>query len=219
MPKVYNEDGEEVKDVVTKEEHETQLAAAAAKALKDATDAGVVFTKDAVQKEKDAVAKLQADLTKAQEDLAKLGEKDVNFKNLREAKEAAESKVKELTDTLNKKIGEIEHKIDTRDLDGAIRGLADDDAEMEKKIRYHFQRLSKADDTAEQRAKNLEDAATLAVGKRRQVNLINGMIAFSSDGSHKIQDGADSSPLSDNVKQLGARLGLSDKDMNKYGKK
>src|SRR5438105_3456954 len=104
MPTKVEINGEE-KEVFTQEELDAQKNEALEQYKKDNPDKSGELTK------------LQEDLKKSQEDLAKANDKDTNFKNLREAKDALEKKVEDLTKSFDDKISNVKKEV----LEGVIK--------------------------------------------------------------------------------------------------
>lgn len=207
------------------------------KTISDSTGEDVeVYTKEELQIQKDAVLeefknanpdktnelnKLQEDLKKANEDLDKAKNKDTNFANLREAKEALENKVKELNESIDSKVGSAKKEI----MDGVVKEhysdiinkLAGDDKELLAKIEFQYKRLGDAAGTKAEIEKKLNDAYVLATG-----NMAGGIgqRPFSSGGSAPLKiDRNNNPPLNseemDLAKKLAAAGGikLEDKDL------
>ena len=99
---------------------------------------------------KTAVAAKEAELTKLQEELKGLTDKDHNFAQLRKQKEDVEAKLAEITKNTDTKIKEVESKIVNKELENAIKDRAAGDAEMEKKIKFHFDHLNYPSGTPEE---------------------------------------------------------------------
>ena len=143
-----------------------------------------------------------------------------NAGNLRKERDEANAKVKELSEKIDKELKDLSQKIDSKEFESSIKALSGGDPEVEKKIKYHMGRLSQSGDNPEQQQKNLEDAVTLATGRRMAPSAFNGILsAAGGDPSHKINDPEAGGPLKPELVGLAKNLGLSDKDINKYGKK
>ena len=217
---LYDEDGNKVEGVVTKEDHEKQLADAATLALANAQKEGKVVSKDELDKIAGEKTKLEEDLKAAQEALDKGSDKDKNFAELRKQKEQAEKDLKEYKDSISKELGEIKNQLGSSEMNTAIAQLADGDVEMEKKIKFHLARIVRSEDTAEERKQKLVDAATLARGSRPAPNLMAGIIGSASGVDKDNMGGfAQSGDISPEAKALASKFGLSDKDIAKFGKK
>ena len=151
MPvKTFNDAGDEI-EAFTAEELEAQKIAAVEEAKK-ATD--------------EELAKAKEELAKAQEDLQKLGDKDLNFANLRQQKEAAEKRADDALKAVDEKLETVKKEI----LDGVtqdhksetLKTLSGDDDELKKKIEFHYGRLGDPATTKEEVTKKLTDAYYLA---------------------------------------------------------
>lgn len=220
MPKVFDENGNEVKDVITKEDHEKQLADASAKAIADAQAAGTVVSKEEVEKIKQGQTKLEADLKKANEALEAADGKDKNFEALRKAKDAAETKLKEFETGVGAKLADIEKRLSGTGVDEAIATLSEGDEEMAKKIKFHFDRISKSEDTDADRKQKLVDATTLAKGSRPSPSLLTGILGSNSGYSpNDMKDKDGENVIKPELAGMAKKFGISDKDVAKFGSK
>ena len=160
--RIINENGDEV-EVFTAEEVEATKAEAKAEA-----------------------DKIQAEFAKAQEDLKKYQEKDLNFADLRQQKQAAEDKVANLSKEVDEKIGAAKKEI----LEGVLvdhykdtlKTLAGEDADLQKKVEYHYKRLADAAATKEEVSKKLTDAYFLAT-KQEDGGALNSAVVSSGFAS------------------------------------
>lgn len=147
MPKIIQDESGEDIEVFTAEELEAQKTAA-------------------LEEFKTKNPDKTDELTKAQEELEKLKGKDMNFSNLREQKEAAEKKVQEILAGVDEKVGAVKKEI----LEGVmkdhysetLKGLAGEDAELQKQIEAQYNRLTDPAATKEEVSKKLRDAWVLA---------------------------------------------------------
>ena len=158
------------------------------------------------------------ELTKAQEELAKFKEKDLNFGNLRTQKEEAERKVQEILKGVDEKIGTVKKEVLEDVLqdhyNDTIKTLAGGDAELQKKIEFHYKRLTDAATTKEEATKKLTDAFVLAT-KSDDPGALNASV-ISSGGVHR-PNIKQTSPVTPELKGVGAKLGLTEEDWKKYG--
>lgn len=166
------------------------------------------------------IAELQTELAKKNEELKKFEDKDLNFKTLREAKEKAEKERDELTKSIDEKLKDVETRITekfTGDyLDDKIKDLSGGDAELEKKIRFHYDRIKDIATTKEEISKKLADAVAI-VSQSTGNRVLNGRI-ISSAGVGPIKPKF-SGDLKPEVKELAHKLGISDADIQKHGNK
>lgn len=152
--------------------------------LKDDGSEVEVFTADEIEAQRSAaieeykvanpdktveVTGLQETLKTALEDLDKLKGKDLNFNNLRTAKEKAEADVKALKEEIDLKIGaakkEILEGVMVDHYNDTVKALAGDDVELKKKIEFQYKRLVDSASTKEEVTKKLTDAWVLASKK------------------------------------------------------
>ena len=202
METITKEDGTQI-EVLTAEEIEAQRQAA---------------INEAVEKYKAENPDKSEELTKAQDELKKFQEKDLNFGNLRTQKEAAEKKVEEILKGVDDKIGAVKKEV----LEGVlqdhyndtIKTLAGGDAELQKKIEFHYKRLTDSASTKEEATKKLTDAFVLAT-KSDDPGALNASV-ISSGGVHR-PNIKQSSPVTPELKGVGSKLGLTEEDWTKYG--
>lgn len=176
-----------------------------------------VFTEEDVKALED---KKNQELAAAQAELAKFKDKDLNFSNLREQKEAAEKKVEALLKETDEKINSVKREIFEGVLkdhyENVINDLAGGDPEVRKKVEYHFKRLNDTATTKAEIEKKLRDAAALAEPARA-----SGLSqAFASGGSGPIKAraiGVFTEEQKEFAKKFAAAGGvqLSDDDLKK----
>lgn len=153
------------------------------------------------------------ELIAAQEELDKLKGKDLNFDNLRKAKETAEKKVEDILKGVDEKISTVKKEV----MEGVMKDhyndtlkvLAGDDPEALKKIEYHYKRLGDVASTKEEITNKLKDAYVLAT--KQDDGGVNASV-FSSGGVGRLKINNTSQKFSAEEKELGAKFGLSDKD-------
>lgn len=209
MPKTMSDSTGADIEVFTKEELDVQNQ----KAIEDFKAANPDKTPE--------LTKLQEDLKKATDDLEKAKNKDMNFSNLREAKEALETKVKELNESIDSKVGNAKKEI----LDGVVKEhysdtlakLAGGDKELLAKIEFQYKRLGDSVGTKAEIEKKLNDAYVLATGNSPTGI---GQRPFSSGGTSPLKvDRNNNTPLSAEEVELGKKLAaaggikLEDKDL------
>lgn len=217
---LFDKDGNKIEGVVTKEEHEKQVNDAATLALANAQKEGKVVPKADLDKMTADIAKLKADLDKSTKDLEAASNKDQNFAELRKAKDAAEAKLKEFETGIGAKIADIEKQLPGNNVDESIKTLAEGDSEVAKKIKFHFDRISKPEDTVEEKRLKLIDATTLARGKAPTPNLISGVLGRSGGFSKEdMKDQEGTSTIKPELAGLAKSMGISDKDAARYGTK
>ena len=200
---IKNEAGEDV-EVFTAEEIEQHK-----------TDAVEAFKAENPDKTGE-LAELQEKMREAEEKLAKVGDKDYNFKALEKAKNDAESKLSEFTKSVDEKMTSLErrvlegvmqdHKNDT------LKALSGGDAELEKKIEFHYKRLGDVAGTKNEITQKLKDAWVLATKKEDEGI---GANIYGSGNVGRVNINSQTPKFSAEEKELGAKLGLTDKDFEK----
>ena len=164
MPKIIqDEQGNEV-EVYTVEELEAQRQQA------------VEEFKSSNPDKSGEMESLQEQLQKAQEELGEFRTKDLNFSSLRTQQKIAESKVERLVKEMNEKIEEAKQGAKREVLETVMKGhyedslntLAGNDAELQKKIEFHYKRLQDVAGTKEEITKKLTDAWLLATRSEEQ---------------------------------------------------
>lgn len=158
------------------------------------------------------LAELQTKLQEAEEKLAKAGDKDKNFDSLRKAKETAEKKVEDILKGVDEKINTVKKEV----MEGVmkdhyndtLKAFAGEDAEVQKKIEYHFKRLGDVASTKEEITNKLKDAYLLATGK--EDNGVNASV-FSSGGVGRLNIKSDKKFSSEEI-AMGEKFGLTPKD-------
>lgn len=195
MQKIKGEDGKEY-DVHTQEEI-------------DALVTGKTAEKD---------QKL-ASLTKELDDLKK-DPANKDWSGVRNQVEKLEGQIKTITterDSDRIKYADEIRGVRTGLLSGAIEsmtnGLAGGDAEVAKKIKFHYERIGGEVNSEQEAAAKLQDAFLLATGKQSP-NPLN--VARGSGGGQPPVP-----PAQQNVQvvELGKKFGISDDDVKKYGPK
>lgn len=135
----------------------------------------------------DELNALQEELKSKQESLDKANSKDLNFANLRKAKEEAEKKVGDILKGVDEKISTIKKEV----MEGVmkdhysetLKALAGEDDEIRKKIEYHYKRLADTAATKEEVSGKLRDAYLLAT--KQDITGSMNQSAFSSSGAGK----------------------------------
>lgn len=190
---ITNEDGTE-EEVFTAEELETQK-----------TEALEAFKAENPDKTEE--------LTALQEKLKGFEDKDLNFANIRKAKEEAEKKVEEIMKGVDEKIQTVRKEV----LEGVmadhksstLEALVGDDEELKKKVELEYGRLSDVASTKDQLTKKLKDAYILATAK--EPDGVNQNI-YGSGGVGRLKINSTSPKFSAEEQELGAKFGLKTED-------
>ena len=201
MPqKIKLESGEEV-DVFTKAEVDEQVAKE---------------KENLVSKEE--LNALKAELETKEAELAGLANKDMNFRNLKDAQKKSEQErddlKKQLEEKINKNKEEVLTAITKSHYDAKIDELASGDIELKKKIEYHYKRIQDVASTKDEVAKKLEDASLLA-GRGKTLGVLNSRVISSANPGRPFTrtQGKDFSP---GLMNVASKLGITNKDLEKH---
>lgn len=168
---------------------------------------------------------LQEELKAANEKAEKLVNKDMNFSNLRQQKEDAEKKAKDLAKEIDEKIAGVKKEV----LEGVmqdhyadtVKALVGDDVELKKKLEFQYKRLGDAASTKEEVTKKLTDAYFLAT-KTEGVNALNSTV-LSSGGVSKLNINKSNTKMSPDEEALLNKMAqaggmkITKEDIAKYG--
>lgn len=200
MPQTIQNDAGEDVEVFTAEELEAQKTAA-------------------LEEYKTANPDKAEEMAKLQEELAKFKAKDLNFGNLRDQKEGVEKKLADLLAGVDEKIvtakKEILEGVLKDHFNETLKSLAGEDAELQKKIELHYNRLTDSAVTKQEVASKLRDAWVLAT-KQDDPGALSTAVISSGDVS-KLPYKSGDKKLSPEEKELGAKFGITAEDLNKYG--
>jgi len=161
------------------------------------------------------ITKLQSDLEAATKDLEKYKNKDMNFGNLRQIKEDLETKVNDLTKEIDSKVtaGIQQHSVEQ-----SIKMRAGGDAELEKKIKFEFEKTLSGvqPKTPEELNKKIQDACMLATGATSKVDISGGVLGSGGATMPRVKK-ENAGNLKPEVVDLGKRrFGLSEEDIKKH---
>lgn len=162
----------------------------------------------------DEITALQEELAKKEDLLAKASDADKNFAALRKGKEDAEKKLIDFTKDVDTKLSKMKMEV----LEGVmqdhkndmLKALSGGDAEVKKKIEYHYKRLGDVAATKEEITNKLKDAYVLAT--KQEAGDISGVV-LGSGGVGRLNIKSNSPEFSPEEKELGARFGLTDEDL------
>ncbi len=216
MPEKIERDGQEM-TVYSEEELEEAKNTAI-----EENDQGRVQEIDTLKSELDQKTR---DLEKAAEDLKKAGNKGQNIDNLRDVNDKLTNDIKDLTGKLGDVINKVK-VIDDTTLATEMDKLSGGDAELNKKIKVHFEKTLesvKATNLDEIRAK-MQQAYLLATGSQVQQGNIRtapggGAPRFNISGG-----GNGKTPIKPELKEMMKKnvkingISLTDEDFEKYDK-
>lgn len=166
----------------------------------------------------DELTALQDELREKEEELAKSKDKDQNFAGLRKAKEEAEKKLTDFTKDIDTKISNVKKEVmegvlkDT--YNDNLKALAGEDAELSKKIEYHYKRLGDTASTKDEISNKMRDAYLLAT-KPEGYDALNSSV-LSTGGVGRLNIQPKGQKLSAEEKVLAGKFGISDADLKKY---
>lgn len=199
------------------------------KILNDAGEEIDVYTAEEVQQQKDEAVQAEADKrTELEAELTKLKEKDLNFETLRASKKAAEEKVTDAEKKAQEAMKSVDEKLEATKkeiLEGVnvdhykdtIKSLSGGDAEVEKKIEFHYKRLTDPASTKSEVTKKLTDAYYLATrteagGALNSAVISSGGAVRPTFQANKEKLSADEQALLQKLAQAG-NMKLTDEDL------
>ena len=185
---------------------------------KDGVEIDMFTAEEVAERETAAAAAIKVELDNTNAKLAtvnleleKLNSKDHNFSSLRAQKDELEKKLDDMNNGINVKIEEIKKAPLLKYESDVLINLSSGDEELKKKIKFHYDRLSDKADNEESVSKKMNDAYLLAVGSHPRVDAIGMAIPAGGSGAHSPV--VRNSQLSQDLKELGKKFGLTDEDM------
>jgi len=158
----------------------------------------------------------------AEEALVKLQNKDLNFKKLRDMSDAEKEKFS---------VAELEHKGELEKLQEQITGLKDtshtnifdkqiktlvgEDEKLKLKVEEEYKTIQLPSDTEAQVSEKLKRAYIMATGNSPSVDPYTSTAGSLGGVPPKLES---KSNMSDDVKELGKRMGLTDEDLGNKSK-
>ena len=211
------QDGKEVEQEVFSAEEVTQREAAALDQWKkDHPD------------QTEAMKKMEGDLALAKAALEGGGDdKSQNFSALRATVTRLEKAISDGSAAAIAEATKIRTEMGETALQAAVRGLAGEDAELAKKVQFHFKETLKAvaGNSPEEFTKKIQQAYLLAAGQEARPDVMNGGIYGSGGAGPGGSAGGGQgggrklAPMKPEVIDMGKRFfGLSDEDIKKYDK-
>jgi len=218
MPELYNKDGDLVEGALTAEE--------VAEKIKEAEEAGGGGDDTATEELKTRVEELKTKLEDKEKEITELANEDdktKNLVNLRKKTEELEGEKKSLEDRLTgleTKLTEglegVDKKITENSFNEAVKKLAGDDTELTKKIVFHYNSFKGVPKDAGEMATRLSSSYTLATGSQPKNPLSGG--ALGGGGAAPNLRPPIGKP-SEELKEVGKKLGVTDADWAKHGNK
>jgi hypothetical protein len=188
---------------------------------KDGNPVDGVLSADDVQSIQDSKAELEAKLEANKQELEKLSDKDRNFEALRSLNAEQKAKVESLQSKISQSEAdelarqqEIKATEKSRMVDSVLREVAGSDEELQKKAKYHFDRMKDSElaTTKEEVEKSMKDALILARGGQSTPSI--NQVVSSSGAPVSTPQTKEYTP---ELKNAGSSFGLSAEDFEKYG--
>lgn len=216
MGKFINSEGEEV-EAFTQDEIQEKI--------EQAKEEGKEELAEELETLKGTAAEKDKKIEELTGQLGGISDKDKNFGALRTAKEKAEQerdaankKIEELTGTVDKKIGDLRSEFTQKEINAEIKKMCGGDAEIEKKVRFHYGRFAADPETDPVKRETnmrerLKDSYKLATGKEPEDVLTN--MAGTGSGYHPPGEGG-KGKLSQEIKDMATeKMGLKEDDFKR----
>lgn len=206
MP-LYDASGNEIAGAMTADEVTAKVA--------EATSAAKAESEQAVQA-------LQTDLQAAKEllddttaKMANMTDKEKNDAKMGQIVRQQEKTIKDLETRMDASVKGVIDTVTARTREQVIKSLADDDADMEAKIRVQYDRLIKLETTVDDAviARVAADAYRLSA-ETVKPSVLNRVISSKPSGAIPRSD----STVDPQLAEAGASFGLSEEDIKKYRK-
>lgn len=212
----YDADGNEVADVMTKEEAEALVAEKTKEQMEAAAAAKAAA--DAAAAEKAALEQQIADAKAAQEAAGGEGEdtdKDKNLAALRKKLEETEATIAQEREATAARIAALEGDKVAQ----AIAAVAQGNEELAAKIKHNFETTLSGvkATTAEEIAAKVQNAVKLSTSPSTPNPLDIAAMGGAPAGTGGAQPTAGKAEFNEVEKKVGAQLGISDADREKYG--
>ena len=210
IEEVYDADGNPVDEILTPDEVDQRINDA-----KEETKADYEVDIQDLQSKLD---EKEQELKQAQEELAKAGNKDHNFKNLRDKKEEKEGEVAELKNQISE-LKQTFEKQSSQSKDNwlttSIEKIAGDDKDLAEKIRFHYdQFVVPQEDTLQKQEQRLKSAYTLAVDSSGNA-LSSDAIASGGAGKQPTPSGGGGKLNDPGAVEVAKNLGIDEKTLRK----
>lgn len=206
MAKLFDVDGKEV-EAFTADELESKKQEAVKEYMVKNPDKSAEF------------AKLQTDLDTAKKALEESGKggNDQQKARLKEAKDAAELALKEVTEKLSGEINSLKETFTSGTKNKAMAAVTKGDKDLEAKIDLKYKSLMKTGDypqTEDGVKQAIAEAATIVTGKSVAPNFMDNMSGAGDRGAP--QGEQNKKPETENSKAMRTAFGISDKTAEKY---
>ena len=196
--KYFDAEGNEIENVLSVEDAEAQKAEALEEYKTENPD------------KSEEIETLKKSLEEKEAELEKAGDKDQNFKKLRDQKGDLEEKLEKATGEMSEKLDAAITNLAGDKKADIISSLVGDDEELKKKVNFHYDRIKDEPKTKEEIKAKIDDAYFLAT---RQEAPTGGYISSAGAGNVKVKE-----QVSAEEKEIGNALGITDEDRKKYSK-
>lgn len=216
MAQLFNEKGDLV-EAYTEEEVQKKIEEETVKIIED--------TNAERQAEIDeAYAKIEtAEMAKKdlEEKISKMGDKDTNFKNLRQKVDEKDTiiiglkdTVQKLEESMNQKFTQIDTEGKKQKISGLISQVAGGNQELSKKIEIYYSRFNVVPKTDDELKQLVNDAYLLATGGEKK-HMFSADV-LSSAGGTPIKPDLTSEKLSEKGLEAAKALGISEQRLKKH---
>ncbi|KKQ99944.1 MAG: hypothetical protein UT24_C0020G0012 [Candidatus Woesebacteria bacterium GW2011_GWB1_39_12] len=162
-------------------------------------------------------------LVEKQAEIEKLKDKEFNFKRLRDMTEEELGRLSVVEKSLMQKQEKLEEesksfasKVIESHKNDSLAVLVGDDADMKKKVLFHYERLKDEAVTKEEIASKMREAWLLAGGiKSFSTTPISGGLDSYYPSPTSFKKGTE---LTETQKELAKAMGIKDEDLKKYNK-
>jgi chromosome segregation ATPase len=176
------------------------------------------FLPDEVKPLQEAAALHDKELAETKEKLTKLENKDFNFKKMRDMTQAEIEKLSAKEIELMKRQENLEEQQTTfkqqvvqSHMNDALAVLAGEDEEVRKKIMHNYERINDDATTKEDIFRKMKDAYRLTTDRSVSMNPLSAAMGVVGNAPAK----GDNKVWSDDLKELGSKMGLKEDDMKK----
>jgi len=214
MIEVFDKEGNLIENVLTQEEADIQIQTEKEKAIEGAN---VLRQEeiDNLQIEKDRIETEKAEL---EIKLAGEGNKEFNFKTLREKTELKDKKIEELSKKIEDLSGVFTKKID----DLSVKQLEETKMELlsaldkntREKVEFHYKSFTGIPATKEEVRQRIQNATTLATGGRAR-NTFTGSAVSSVGGIGNIFEEKTGKLENPDATDVARKLGITDEQLKK----
>jgi myosin heavy subunit len=217
MSELYDAEGNPVEGALTHEEVEEKINEAIEEHKQNSTEETEAL-KTELEEQKTALEAKEREI----EELANEDDKTKNLVQLRKAKEIAEKekgelsrRIGELESTFTQKVEEVEKKVTSEKLNSAVQKLAGNDKELADKIKIHYDNFKGVPKDDTEMNERLQNAYILSTGSKPESPL--GAGTFGSGTGIPAGGGSSLGKPSQEAKDVGKMMGITDEDWKKYG--